>query len=188
MRVNERQEQLVRSKPREWLEIVTTGCHANKWIESPTDNAYRFIAKDSNGVIHGKWLIHAIHISKDFKTAWACVSDNVPYLAQKLEMQKRNESYLIKKNVLKPMVQLISNLGEAHITLETKQKVSNTQFELLLGYFRFWDCLPLATKGVVRNTLLFIDAQGQNVRSGKGSQKLFSYFQEILNAKLAVNL
>lgn len=31
MRVNERQEKLVRSKPKEWLEIVTTGCHAGKW-------------------------------------------------------------------------------------------------------------------------------------------------------------
>lgn len=180
MRVNERQQQLTKSSPQDWLEICTTGCHAGKFIEDRlTDGTYRFIAKFD--IPHGVWLIHSVHISNDLKTAWACISDNVAYIEKQAQDKINFELGLNKRKVLKPLLSLVSNWGQALFSFHTENKLTNTQFELLLMAYDLWNDVHMRTKGFIRDGLNWISTSQYSTTKGQKSSKMFILYEKLTN-------
>jgi hypothetical protein len=173
MRINERQEIL---KDRQFwakacedkLELFHKDQLANGDI--------RYIAKEP--IEHGTWLIHSITIGD---STWACVSDNVEYLTRQSEREASHQAYRNKK-LLKPLLELVSNWGQALFSYHTENKVTNKQFELLLGFTGVWANVNMRTKGFIRDGLNWISSSQYSTTSKSGSKCVFDLYKQLGNS------
>lgn len=151
MRVNERQQKL--NEPKEWLKI----CEYNieKFIVDNLSDSVRYVSANINGIQHGEWLIHSIHIAKDLKSAWACISDNLEYLEIKRAKELAFEIRLANKYVLKPLLDWVTLHASTLLSLASENKnLDNDQLEYALKINNIK--IPLRTHGYIKNSLAWI--------------------------------
>lgn len=175
MRINERQQNLTDGKV--WLSICEESI--NKFHKDILVNGdIRYIAKEP--IEHGEWIIHSITISA---SPWACISDNVEYIAKKQANKLAHNLRLDLKYIIKPLLELISLHGSSNYKFSTSMAISG---EELIHLLRLNEIdIPLKTWGFIKNKLAHIQRTATGFRySSYGNYKgetVFELYKKLEN-------